>query len=194
MFAALEYLTPSREDHVAAAGVRNMLRSAGVQVGQRLPRRIQPHQPSAMAHPVTRRAAGPRQGPLDLLTPVVAGQAAKSSRPVLPRYADAVRGCPHIPGATPLPARTYSGQDRLFTRRLRKSLQVSGYSGDPPGAGCKTVGSAYVGLNPTPAICHHQRKRPVSWVYPASRAVVVLCHPRSSLVRRRRCTTLVTDI
>jgi predicted nucleic acid-binding protein len=32
-FAALEYLTPSREDHVAAAGVRNSLRSAGVQVG-----------------------------------------------------------------------------------------------------------------------------------------------------------------
>jgi len=33
MFASLEYLTPSREDHVAAAGVRNTLRSAGVQVG-----------------------------------------------------------------------------------------------------------------------------------------------------------------
>jgi predicted nucleic acid-binding protein len=33
MFAALEYLTPSREDHVAAAGLCNTLRSAGVQVG-----------------------------------------------------------------------------------------------------------------------------------------------------------------
>jgi predicted nucleic acid-binding protein len=33
MFAVLEYLTPAREDHVAAAGVRNTLRSAGVQVG-----------------------------------------------------------------------------------------------------------------------------------------------------------------
>ncbi len=33
MFAALEYHTPSREDHVAAAAVRNTLRSAGVQVG-----------------------------------------------------------------------------------------------------------------------------------------------------------------
>jgi predicted nucleic acid-binding protein len=33
MFAALEYLAPSREDHVAAAGVRTTLRSAGVQVG-----------------------------------------------------------------------------------------------------------------------------------------------------------------
>ena len=33
MFAVLEYLTPSREDHVAAAAVRNTLRSAGVQVG-----------------------------------------------------------------------------------------------------------------------------------------------------------------
>lgn len=32
-FAALEYLEPSREDHVAAAGVRNTLRSAGFQVG-----------------------------------------------------------------------------------------------------------------------------------------------------------------
>jgi predicted nucleic acid-binding protein len=33
MFAVLEYLAPSREDHVAAAGVRNTLRSAGAQVG-----------------------------------------------------------------------------------------------------------------------------------------------------------------
>jgi predicted nucleic acid-binding protein len=32
-FAVLEYLAPSRDDHVAAAGVRNTLRSAGVQVG-----------------------------------------------------------------------------------------------------------------------------------------------------------------
>jgi predicted nucleic acid-binding protein len=32
-FAALEYLVPSSEDHVAATGVRNALRSAGVQVG-----------------------------------------------------------------------------------------------------------------------------------------------------------------
>ncbi|MDQ2873741.1 MAG: PIN domain-containing protein [Actinomycetota bacterium] len=32
-FAVLEYLTPSREDHVAAADVRSALRSAGVQVG-----------------------------------------------------------------------------------------------------------------------------------------------------------------
>lgn len=33
MFAVLEYLTPSREDHIAAAGVRKTLRAAGVQVG-----------------------------------------------------------------------------------------------------------------------------------------------------------------
>jgi predicted nucleic acid-binding protein len=33
MFAALEYYTPSREDHVAAAGVRRTLRAVGVQVG-----------------------------------------------------------------------------------------------------------------------------------------------------------------
>jgi predicted nucleic acid-binding protein len=33
MFAALEYYTPAREDHVAAAGVRNALRAAGVRVG-----------------------------------------------------------------------------------------------------------------------------------------------------------------
>ena len=31
-FAALEYLTPSREDHIAAAGGPNTLRSVGVQV------------------------------------------------------------------------------------------------------------------------------------------------------------------
>jgi predicted nucleic acid-binding protein len=33
LFAALDYHTPSREDHLAAAGVRNTLCSAGVQVG-----------------------------------------------------------------------------------------------------------------------------------------------------------------
>ncbi len=32
-FGALEYIQPSREDHVAAADVRNALRSVGVQVG-----------------------------------------------------------------------------------------------------------------------------------------------------------------
>ncbi len=32
-FAALEYLAPSRDDHVAAAGVRNDLHAAGVRVG-----------------------------------------------------------------------------------------------------------------------------------------------------------------
>lgn len=32
-FVALEYLAPSRDDHIAAAGVRNTLRAAGVQVG-----------------------------------------------------------------------------------------------------------------------------------------------------------------
>jgi predicted nucleic acid-binding protein len=33
MFAVLEHLTPSREDHIAAAGVRNTLRSVGVRLG-----------------------------------------------------------------------------------------------------------------------------------------------------------------
>lgn len=32
-FAALEYLSPSRQDHIAAADLRNTLRSRGVQVG-----------------------------------------------------------------------------------------------------------------------------------------------------------------
>ena len=32
-FTALEYLVPTREDHIAAAQVRTMLRSVGVQVG-----------------------------------------------------------------------------------------------------------------------------------------------------------------
>lgn len=32
-FASLEYLTPSRDDHVTAAGIRNTLRAAGVQIG-----------------------------------------------------------------------------------------------------------------------------------------------------------------
>ncbi len=32
-FAALEYITPTREDHIAAAAVRNTLRASGIQVG-----------------------------------------------------------------------------------------------------------------------------------------------------------------
>jgi hypothetical protein len=32
-FAVLEYLAPTREDHVDAAGIRNTLRQVGIQVG-----------------------------------------------------------------------------------------------------------------------------------------------------------------
>lgn len=32
-FGALQYLTPSRDDHIVAAGIRNSVRAAGVQLG-----------------------------------------------------------------------------------------------------------------------------------------------------------------
>jgi hypothetical protein len=48
-------------------------------------------------------------------------------------------------------ARTRGGQIAGFTRREMKKWQVSGHSDGLGWAHCKTVGSAYVGSNPTPA-------------------------------------------
>ena len=48
-------------------------------------------------------------------------------------------------------ARTYGGQGKLFTWAIWEFEQLSGHSGQWRETVCKTVGSAYVGLNPTPA-------------------------------------------
>lgn len=67
------------------------------------------------------------------------------------------------------------------------SARSDGHSSGPGLAGCEAVGSAYVGSN-------HQRKWPVSWVFPGLADRRALCRRGSSSVSRRRRTTLVTDI
>jgi hypothetical protein len=48
-------------------------------------------------------------------------------------------------------ARTPGGRNADHARRSMKKRQVSGYSDGTAETACKTVGSAYVGSNPTPA-------------------------------------------
>jgi len=96
--------------------------------------------------------------------------------------ADAVRDCPQIPGATIALVRTYGGQRQVFTPYLRMFIKVSGYSGGLGGAVCKTVGSAYVGSNPTPATLFPQvRAGVIGWWHRLLRAVhrplVKVCGP-----------------
>jgi hypothetical protein len=47
--------------------------------------------------------------------------------------------------------RTPHGQGTGFARREMEDPQVNGHSDGQEWATCKTVGSAYVGSNPTPA-------------------------------------------
>ncbi len=54
-------------------------------------------------------------------------------------------------------ARTRGGQNADFMRREMENRQVSGHSDGSGWAGCKTVGSAYVGSNPTPATSQNPR-------------------------------------
>jgi hypothetical protein len=62
-------------------------------------------------------------------------------------------------------------------------------------AGCKTVGSAYVGSNPTPAnTCHHLRKQPASWEISARRAVSSLSRHVSPCRAAGRCVAVSTDV
>ena len=74
--------------------------------------------------------------------PVWAGQA---------RCADAVRGCPCGRAARSTRARTYSGQRRHSGHHPVTFAQVRWCMEVQAGEYCKTVGSAYVGSNPTPA-------------------------------------------
>ena len=66
----------------------------------------------------------------------------------------AVRACTWLSAGSAVeePARTYiSGQRRRDKHHSAAFMQVRGYVEVQAGAGCKTVGSAYVGTNPTPA-------------------------------------------
>ena len=62
-----------------------------------------------------------------------------------------VRGCPQDRRWRSRRARTYSGQRRRDKHHGAVFMQVRGYVEVQAGAGCKTVGPAYVGSNPTPA-------------------------------------------
>jgi hypothetical protein len=75
-------------------------------------------------------------------SPVCTGQA---------RCTDAVRGCPCDWVARSPRARTYSGQRRHNEHYPVAFAQVRWYMEVQAGAYCKSVGSAYVGSNPTPA-------------------------------------------
>ena len=65
--------------------------------------------------------------------------------------ADSVRGCPRDPAAGSRRVRTYSGRRRRGEPNSVVFTQVRGHVEVQAGAVCKTVGSAYVGSNPTPA-------------------------------------------
>src|SRR6266700_4168323 len=64
---------------------------------------------------------------------------------------DGVRGYPRAGPRKLPPARTYSGQGRRAERHTTSFSQISGRVEGQAVAVCKTVGSAYVGSNPTPA-------------------------------------------
>ena len=65
--------------------------------------------------------------------------------------ADGVRGCPRDPPSGCQRPRTYGGQRRCGECHSAAFAQVRGYVMGWGVAVCKTVGSAYVGSNPTPA-------------------------------------------
>jgi hypothetical protein len=75
--------------------------------------------------------------------------------------ADGVRGCPRDPPSGCQHPRTYGGQGRRGEGHSAAFTQVRGYIEVQAGAVCKTVGSAYVGSNPTPAT-HLRRSKPVT--------------------------------
>jgi hypothetical protein len=64
----------------------------------------------------------------------------------------------------PSEATDATGQNADFTRPGMKKPQVSGYSDGLEWAGCKTVGLAYVGSNPTPATNYSPQYQQVSAV------------------------------
>src|SRR5215470_17680175 len=64
-------------------------------------------------------------------------------------------------------ARTWGGRNADHARRRVKKCQVTGYSDGLGDTVCKTVGSAYVGSNPTPATMKSPRSlayaQPYDW-------------------------------
>ncbi len=78
-----------------------------------------------------------------------------------PGSAVGVRGCPCDPPSGCQRPRTYGGQRRRGECRSAAFAQVRGYVMGRGAAGCKTVGSAYVGSNPTPAT-RFRRSEPVT--------------------------------
>jgi hypothetical protein len=75
--------------------------------------------------------------------------------------ADGVRGCPRDPPPGCQRPRTYGGQRRRGECHSDAFAQVRGYVMGRGAAVCKTVGSAYVGSNPTPAT-RFRRSEPVT--------------------------------
>jgi hypothetical protein len=65
--------------------------------------------------------------------------------------ADGVRGCPRRSAGGSPRARTYGGRRRRGKADPIAFMQADGHVAHYEGAVCKTVGSAYVGSNPTPA-------------------------------------------
>jgi len=76
--------------------------------------------------------------------------------------ADGDRGCPCDRTQRGLRARTNSGQRRRSEPRTTSFAHVRGHMEVQAGAYCKTVGSAYVGSNPTPAT-RFRSSEPVTW-------------------------------
>jgi hypothetical protein len=105
--------------------------------------------------------------------------------------ADGVRSCPRGSAAGSPRARTYSGQRRCGRHRLWVFAQVRGPVEMQAGACCKTVGSAYVGSNPTPATtcktARWLRKRGLAGPFSS-------CHGVYQDVTVGRYVAVVTDI
>jgi hypothetical protein len=105
-----------------------------------------------------------------------------------------VRGCPQDRRRGGPGPRTYSGQRRRRGHLARSFPQVRGRVEVQVVAGCKTVGSAYVGSNPTPATTQHlpPPAKTARWLRkrgPAGRFLlvprcVIVCRCRSSRSNR----------
>jgi hypothetical protein len=76
--------------------------------------------------------------------------------------ADGVRSCPAISARGARRPRTYDGRARSCGQHQRPFPQVIAHVEVQVGEHCKTVGSAYVGSNPTPAT-RSRRSEPVTW-------------------------------
>jgi hypothetical protein len=106
--------------------------------------------------------------------------------------ADGVRGCPCDPAAGSPRVRTYGGQRRCGKPHPVVFTQVRRHMKVQAGAVCKTVGSAYVGSNPTPATtCEND---PLAGNSRAMRAVSSLSRHVSPCSAVGPCGAASTDI